>query len=214
MSCCSSPVSQRSSISSTRSSGCHSPSTAATTPSSSGSFSPKIEQMQSFTYSQPSPSSLQEFNNTYNYNYMYPPPSNEVPYTTYGSYLPPQIPSSSMYSQPPSPTRISYQSYDYHDQQPLPPPASPVTSNPVPKYSGYPPASAFYGPSPNSPTTSSFSSSSSSSSPSSSPSSHQSHYRRQRLERINPEEYKFETWYTTDGRKVEYSPMHMNCATM
>lgn len=210
MSCCSSPVSQRSSISSCTRSECHSPSTAATTPSSSGSFSPKIEQIQSFTYNQPSPPNLQELN----YTYSYPPLSSEVPYT-YGSYIPPpqQVPSSTMYSQPLSPTGIPYQSYNYHDQQSLPLPTSPVTSNPVPKYSGYPPASAFYGPSsPSSPSSSSSSSSSPSSSSSSSPpSSHQSHYRRKR---INPEDYKFETWYTADGRKIEYSPMHLNCATM
>lgn len=200
MSCCSSPLSQRSSISCTRSPECHSPSTAATTPSSNGSFSPKIEQIQSYTYNQISPPNLQELN----YTYGYPPLSNEIPYA-YGSYIPPQVPSpTNMYSQPPSPTRISYQSYNYNYQQPSPPPASPVTSNPVPKYSGYPPASAFYGPSPSSPTTSS--------SPSSS--SHQSHYRRKSSERISPEDYKFETWCTADGRKVEYSPMHMNCATM
>lgn len=193
MSCCSSPLSQRSSISCTRSPECHSPSTAATTPSSSGSFSPKIEQIQSYTYNQPSPPNLQELN----YTYSYPPLSNEVPY---GSYIP-QVPSS-MYSQPPSPTRISYQSYNYSYQQ-SPLPTSPVTSNPVPKYSGYPPASAFYSPLPSSPTASSSSSS-----------SHQSHYRRKSSERVSPENYKFETWYTADGRKVEYSPMHLGCATM
>lgn len=195
MSCCSSPVSQRSSISSTHSPGCHSPSTAATTPSS-GFFSPKVEQIQSYTYNQPSPQDLQELN--YTYNYMYPPLSNEIPY---GSYIPLQVPSpANMHSQPPSPTRIPYQSYNYNYQQSPSSLTSPATSNPIPKYSGYPPASAFYGPSPRSPTASS------------SPSS--SHYRRKSSRRVSPEDYKFETWYTADGRKVEYSPMHLNCATM
>ncbi|CAZ83372.1 unnamed protein product [Tuber melanosporum] len=68
------------------------------------------------------------------------------------------------------------------------------------KYSGYPPASAFYGPMPNPPAHSA------------SPSS--SRYRRKRSETINPEEYKSESWYTADGTKVECSAMHLQCATM
>ncbi|RPB00533.1 hypothetical protein L873DRAFT_1788915 [Choiromyces venosus 120613-1] len=68
------------------------------------------------------------------------------------------------------------------------------------KYSGYPPASAFYGPMPNSPADSGSSSS--------------SRYRRKPSEPINPEEYKSESWYTADGTKVECSAMHLQCATM
>lgn len=205
MSCCSSPTSQRSSISCTHSSECHSPSTAATTPNSSSAFSPKIEhaQLQSYAYNQPPSPNFQEFNYTYNYS----PLPNEIPY----AYTPLQAssPTNTYLQPPPSPVGISYQSYDYNYQQPSPLLASPVTSNPSPKYSGYPPASAFYGPSSNPSMASPSSSSSSSSS-----SSQQPQYRRKRSERINPEDYKFEDWYTADGRKVEYSPMHLNCATM
>lgn len=199
MSYCSSPVSQRSSFSCTCSPGCNSPSTAATTPSSSGAFSPKIEQLQSYTYNQPLSPNGQEFTYTYNFS----PSSNE---TSYG-YIPDQVSSpTSTYLQPPSPNQSSYQPYNYSYQQQSPTLSSPVASNPVPKYSGYPPASAFYGPALNSSTASS---------PSSPPSlSSRPRYRMKSSDRISPEEYKFETWYTADGRKVEYSPMHMNCATM
>lgn len=202
MSCCSSPVSQRSSISCTRSPGCHSPSTAATTPTSSCAFSPKIEQLQSYTYNQPSSPNFQELNYSYNYS----PSPNEIPY----GYALPQVPSpANTYLQPPSPAGTPYQPYNYNYQQPSPSLTPPVTSNPIPKYSGYPPASAFYGPSPSSSTASSSLVPSSSSSP-----SRQSQYRRKSPARINPEDYKFEDWYTADGRKVEYSPVHLNCATM
>ncbi|KAH8154022.1 uncharacterized protein LAJ45_01789 [Morchella importuna] len=185
-------------------------------PSSSGGFSPKIEQLQtSYTYTQPSSPSpnTQEF--SYDPYSHYSPSSNEVSYG-YG-YVPPQVSSpanTSTYLQPLSPSQDSYQVYNYNryqqqqqqyqQQQPSLPPANDGGS--AQKYSGYPPASAFYGPSPNMVAGRSTASSSSS--------SHQSHYRRRSSARKSPEEYTFETWYTADGRKVEYSPMHMNCATM
>jgi hypothetical protein len=57
------------------------------------------------------------------------------------------------------------------------------------RYSGYPPASAFYGPS-NSPSAA---------------------YDERP---VDPRNYKIEDWYTADGRKVECSAMHLHCATM
>jgi hypothetical protein len=215
---CSSPLSQRSSLSSCACSpGCNSPvSTPATTPSSSGGFSPKIEQLQtSYTYTQPASPSPNTQEPSYDPYSHYSPSPNEVSYG-YG-HVPPQVSSpasTSTYLQPLSPSQDSYQVYNFnryqqqqqqqqqqqYQQQPSLPPAN--DSGSAPKYSGYPPASAFYGPSPNMVAGESTAS------------SHQSHYRRRSSARKSPEEYTFETWYTADGRKVEYSPMHMNCATM
>jgi hypothetical protein len=79
------------------------------------------------------------------------------------------------------------------------PPVEPVYPyeeySPWTGYSGYPPASAFYGPLPGEPSSSFVQSCSS-------------------YGVIDPREYQLEEWQTADGRKVEYSAMHLHCATM
>lgn len=240
MSFCSSPASQRSSFSSTYSIDCTSPNTAVTTPSSSGGASPKLGQ--SCTYTQSPPPDALDFNCPYNPTSPIPmneyPPSSASPSYAYSCSN--QIPSPSPYTYnttppplPASPSNYGYLGYtNYMPESPLllpssyihhlrsrtppPPPMEGSSSSgsgsmggggaatPPRKYSGYPPASAFYGPMPNSPTHSAASSSSSS-----------SRYRRRKHSGpINPEEYKPESWYTADGTKVEYSAMHLQCATM
>ena len=240
MSFCSSPASQRSSFSSTYSVDCTSPNTAVTTPSSSGEASPKLGQSYAYTQS-PSPDAL-DF--SYPYNSTSPIPMNEYPPSSssasqsYAYSCSNQIPSPSPYTYnttpsplPASPSNYGYlgytnfmpesppllpSSYIHHLRSHTPPPPMDSSSSsgstggggvaaPPRKYSGYPPASAFYGPMPNSPTHPAPSSSSSSSS---------SRYRRKYSQPINPEEYKSESWYTADGTKVEYSAMHLQCATM
>ncbi|CUS12972.1 unnamed protein product [Tuber aestivum] len=236
MSFCSSPASQRSSFSSTYSLDCTSPNTAVTTPSSSGAASPKLGQ--SYTYTQPPSPDAPDF--SYPYNPTSPIPMNEYPPSsaspsyayscsnqipspspfTYNATPPPLSASPSSYGYPgyasymPESPLLLPSSYVHHLRSPTPLPpmdssssgsmsGSGDTAAPAPrKYSGYPPASAFYGPMPNSPVCSASSSSSS------------SRYRRKRSEAINPEEYKPESWYTADGTKVEYSAMHLQCATM
>jgi len=208
---CSSPLSQRSSRSSTTSP--LSPQTAATTPRScNGDFSPKLDSSSynSFTASQP----------------LTPPPEeqicsqmqslsqSELPLSTY-SFA--QVPATSVnysidavastaeepstydqlfntYYQPVSPTSNFYDT-----------PTSPALGGGYygwaeysrwTGYTGYPPASLFYGPLPTeSPSTAS---------PSTLPV----------YEPIDPAKYQTEQWQTSDGRLVEYSAMHLHCATM
>ncbi|KAL7274836.1 hypothetical protein RUND412_002246 [Rhizina undulata] len=200
MSACSSPTSQRSPFPSTSSSGYLSPNTAVTTPSSVGATSPKIEG--SYTYNQTSydasPPSDQVFSYTQPlsppsdqvYNYAQYPSSSQIPYG-YGYTHVPSPSQEYAFAQASSPSANIYQPQNY--------PQSPAVQLPTTsraKYPGYPPASAFYGPSPNSPTSASSS-------------------RHQRPRKpIDPEQYQIEQWYTADGRRVEYSAMHLHCATM
>ncbi|KAG0636445.1 hypothetical protein HOY80DRAFT_358565 [Tuber brumale] len=238
MSFCSSPASQRSSFSSTYSIDCTSPNTAVTTPSSSGETSPKLGQ--SYTYTQPQSPDALDFR--YPHNPISPIPMNEYPpssvspsyaYSCSSNQIPSPSPFTYNTTPPPlsaSPGNYGYPGYaSYMPESPLLLPSSYVhhlrSPTPLPpmdssgsssmgggggvtaaaprKYSGYPPASAFYGPMPNPPAH-----------PASSSSSSSSRYRRKHSEPINPEEYKSESWYTADGTKVEYSAMHLQCATM
>ncbi|KAI5778135.1 hypothetical protein EDC01DRAFT_635104 [Geopyxis carbonaria] len=191
MSVCSSPASQRSSYSGCSSNGPHSPHTAATTPSSSnGVDTPKFGT--SFNAGSPS---LQE----HIYTQMQPPsPLSSGTFSASGR-TPLASPGHSPYITPmESPSEpVYYQTYI--DNQPLPQTYSANSARP--RYSGYPPASAFYGPTPGEPGyPSSFSNPTSHYESSSPP--------------IDPSEYKVEDWYTADGQKVEYSAMALHCATM
>jgi hypothetical protein len=194
---CSSPRSQHSPRSST---GPLSPQTAVTTPRSCTS-SPKLNSACSLPSPPLSPRGAQTYASLGS-----TPPSQ--PASTYSITEPPLSPSygTNQYPLSTSPEPSSYdEAVNFYLYSPLSPInmcydslVEPVYSyeeySPWTGYSGYPPASAFYGPLPGE-------TSSSAVQPCNSGA-------------IDPRDYQLEEWQTADGRKVEYSAMHLHCATM
>ncbi|KAF8537764.1 hypothetical protein BDD12DRAFT_806685 [Trichophaea hybrida] len=220
---CGSPFSQRSSRSSTTSP--LSPQTAVTTPRScNGDFSPKLDSSSynCFATQQPlTPPPEEQI-----YTHMQSLSQSEPPVSTYSVSIP-QLPTTPLdYSiDGVASTAEEPSTYDQlfspYCQQELPTsnfyydsPTSPTTVgwgggysgwaeySRWTGYTGYPPASAFYGPLPTAPTESPLSTSAS-------PSTLLPIY-----EPIDPTKYEIEQWQTSDGRLVEYSAMHLHCATM
>lgn len=201
MSDCSSPTSSHRSSCSGFSSGPRSPETLFTTPSESREGSPKL--LESFQSSTVEPTHGQL------HTYPYSTPSSP-PFVQYNST---HVSTSTSYHSSPLETHMDEPvfftpQYSELDQSPHYQETTFWTKD-APQYSGYPPASAFYGPPSNFQPQNGMLGSCTSSPSQPSPFGYANDQTP-----VDPFEYQVEEWYTADGRRVEYSAMALGCATM